>query len=70
VASFEATCLRIDQWLAAIGDLMIEHTLTQLASGSTGDADRTASFAGGHDTHPRPLDPFLGAGHANLRASV
>jgi hypothetical protein len=26
--------------------------------------------AGSHDTHARPLDPFSGAGHDNLRASV
>ena len=26
--------------------------------------------AGGRDTHGRPLDPFSGAGHGNLRASV
>ena len=36
--------------LAAIGDPDIEHTLTQLASGSEGDADRTASYAVGTAT--------------------
>jgi serine/threonine-protein kinase len=33
--------------LAALGDPAIEHSLTQLASGSNGDADRTASYAVG-----------------------
>src|SRR5262249_43480172 len=33
------------QSLAAIGDPDIGHTLTQLAFGSNGDADRTASYA-------------------------
>jgi serine/threonine-protein kinase len=33
--------------LAALGDPAIEHTLTQLASGSDADADRTASYAVG-----------------------
>jgi serine/threonine-protein kinase len=36
--------------LAALGDPTIEHTLTQLASGSDGDADRTASYAVGTAT--------------------
>src|SRR5262249_53449441 len=36
--------------LAALGDPAIEHTLTQLASGSEGDADRTASYAVGTAT--------------------
>src|SRR5262249_54387262 len=36
--------------LAALGDRDIEHTLTQLASGSGGDADRTASYAVGTAT--------------------
>jgi serine/threonine-protein kinase len=36
--------------LAAIGDPDIEHLLTQLASGSEGDADRTASYAVGTAT--------------------
>src|SRR5262245_57801652 len=36
--------------LAAIGDPDIEHTLTQLVSGSDGDADRTASYAVGTAT--------------------
>jgi serine/threonine-protein kinase len=36
--------------LAALGDPAIEHTLTQLASGSDGDADRTASYAVGTAT--------------------
>src|SRR5262245_4242129 len=36
--------------LAALGDLVIEQTLTQLASGSVGDADRTASYAVGTAT--------------------
>ena len=36
--------------LAALGDPDIEHTLTQLASGSDGDADRTASFGVGTAT--------------------
>jgi serine/threonine-protein kinase len=36
--------------LAALGDPSIEHTLTQLASGSDGEADRTASYAVGTAT--------------------
>src|SRR5262245_23062779 len=36
--------------LAVIGDPAIEHTLTQLASGSEDDADRTASYAVGTAT--------------------
>jgi tetratricopeptide (TPR) repeat protein/tRNA A-37 threonylcarbamoyl transferase component Bud32 len=36
--------------LAALGDPDIEQTLTQLASGSDGDADRTASYAVGTTT--------------------
>jgi serine/threonine protein kinase/tetratricopeptide (TPR) repeat protein len=36
--------------LAALGDRDIEHTLTQLASGSEGDAERTASYAVGTTT--------------------
>ena len=36
--------------LAALGDPVIENTLTQLASGSDGDADRTASYAVGTAT--------------------
>jgi serine/threonine protein kinase/tetratricopeptide (TPR) repeat protein len=36
--------------LAAIGDPVIEHTLTQLASGSDDDPDRTASYAVGTAT--------------------
>ena len=36
--------------LAALGDPDIEHPLTQLASGSDGDADRTASYAVGTAT--------------------
>jgi serine/threonine-protein kinase len=36
--------------LAALGDPAIEHTLTQLASGSNDDADRTASYAVGTAT--------------------
>ena len=36
--------------LAALGDPAIEHTLSQLASGSEGDADRTASYAVGTAT--------------------
>jgi tRNA A-37 threonylcarbamoyl transferase component Bud32 len=36
--------------LAALGDPDIEHTLTQLAYGSDGDADRTASYAVGAAT--------------------
>jgi hypothetical protein len=36
--------------LAALGDPDIEHPLTQLASSSDGDADRTASYAVGTAT--------------------
>ena len=36
--------------LAALGDPAIEHSLTQLASGSDGEADRTASYAVGTAT--------------------
>src|SRR6516225_5145199 len=36
--------------LAALGDPVIERTLTQLASGSDGDADRTTSYAVGTAT--------------------
>jgi serine/threonine-protein kinase len=36
--------------LAALGDPDIEHSLTQLGSGSDGDADRTASYAVGTAT--------------------
>src|SRR5262249_53575752 len=36
--------------LAALGDSAVEHTLTQLASGSEGDAGRTASYAVGTAT--------------------
>src|SRR5262249_22809538 len=36
--------------LVALGDPVIEHTLTQLASGLDGDADRTASYAVGAAT--------------------
>jgi serine/threonine-protein kinase len=39
--------------LAALGDPAIEQTLTQLASGSDGDADRTASYAVGTATSDR-----------------
>src|SRR5262249_48329377 len=40
----------IRESLAALGDPAIEHTLTQLATGAEGDADRTASYAFGTAT--------------------